>query len=160
MSTIHTNRKTSYVLCFPFVVETIPNGIVVAESLFMIRKNRPKWMAGRLNGIGGNVEPGEFHRAACIREVREEAGIDIEPHYFGTCLFPDCIVTCWYALIDKDQAAAVSSMTDEKIERVYRFHIESALPDMVPHAPILIQVAGMHVLGQKGAPIVTLEYRE
>lgn len=33
--------------------------------------------AGRWNGIGGHVEPGEDIRAAARRELREEAGIDV-----------------------------------------------------------------------------------
>ncbi len=35
-----------------------------------------KWFAGRLNGIGGRVEPGEGVRAAALRETREETGLD------------------------------------------------------------------------------------
>jgi 8-oxo-dGTP diphosphatase len=33
--------------------------------------------AGRWNGIGGHVEPGECIRAAARRELREEAGLDV-----------------------------------------------------------------------------------
>ena len=34
--------------------------------------------AGRWNGVGGHVEAGEGVRAAARRELREEAGIDVE----------------------------------------------------------------------------------
>jgi 8-oxo-dGTP pyrophosphatase MutT (NUDIX family) len=34
-----------------------------------------KWFAGRLNGVGGSVEPGEDVIAAAQREVREETGL-------------------------------------------------------------------------------------
>lgn len=33
--------------------------------------------AGRWNGVGGHVEPGEDIRAAARRELREEAGVDV-----------------------------------------------------------------------------------
>ena len=44
----------------------------------LIRKTRPEWQAGLLNGIGGKVEQGEFPRQAMRREFLEEAGCDIE----------------------------------------------------------------------------------
>ena len=28
------------------------------RSVILIRKNRPEWQAGRLNGVGGHIEPG------------------------------------------------------------------------------------------------------
>lgn len=45
----------------------------------LVRKNRPAWMAGKWNGIGGNVEAGETPRQAMIREFREEAGVSTAP---------------------------------------------------------------------------------
>jgi len=45
--------------------------------VLLIRKRRPAWQAGRLNGVGGKVEPGETVREAMRREFREEAGLDI-----------------------------------------------------------------------------------
>ena len=34
-----------------------------------------KWFAGRLNGLGGSVEPGEDVEASAAREVEEECGL-------------------------------------------------------------------------------------
>jgi 8-oxo-dGTP diphosphatase len=47
-----------------------------ARVLF-IRKRRPAWQAGRLNGVGGKVEQGETPAQAMRREFREEAGLDV-----------------------------------------------------------------------------------
>lgn len=44
------------------------------QRVALIRKNRPEWQAGRLNGIGGHVEPGETAWAAMCREWCEETG--------------------------------------------------------------------------------------
>jgi len=41
--------------------------------VLLIRKNRPAWQAGLLNGIGGKIEPGETARRAMAREMWEEA---------------------------------------------------------------------------------------
>lgn len=44
------------------------------REVLLIRKDRPAWQAGRWNGIGGKVEPGEAPLAAMVREGLEEVG--------------------------------------------------------------------------------------
>jgi 8-oxo-dGTP diphosphatase len=44
---------------------------------------------GKYNGLGGKCEPGEDPYACVKREIREEAGIDIEPIYIGNITFQD-----------------------------------------------------------------------
>lgn len=42
----------------------------------LIRKARPEWQAGSLNGIGGHVEKSDKnHKAAMVREFQEETGV-------------------------------------------------------------------------------------
>lgn len=43
-------------------------------KVLLIRKNRPEWQAGRLNGIGGKIESNETALAAMAREFAEECG--------------------------------------------------------------------------------------
>lgn len=40
----------------------------------LLRKTRPAWQAGRLNGVGGHAEEGETFDQAMAREAREELG--------------------------------------------------------------------------------------
>jgi 8-oxo-dGTP diphosphatase len=47
------------------------------SQVLLIRKNRPAWQAGHLNGIGGKVEAGESPHDAMVREFREEAALTI-----------------------------------------------------------------------------------
>jgi 8-oxo-dGTP diphosphatase len=47
------------------------------SRVLLIRKRRPAWQAGKLNGLGGKVEPGETPIEAMRREFREEAGVDV-----------------------------------------------------------------------------------
>lgn len=42
----------------------------------LIKKNRPKWQAGRLNGVGGHIEAGEAPIVAMVREYQEETGVE------------------------------------------------------------------------------------
>jgi len=52
------------------------------KRVLLIRKNRPAWQAGKLNGIGGKIEPGETPREAARREFREETGLDLPESAF------------------------------------------------------------------------------
>ncbi len=45
------------------------------NNILLIEKNKPKWQAGFLNGVGGKVEFGETTREAMTREFQEETGI-------------------------------------------------------------------------------------
>src|SRR5262245_51511073 len=45
--------------------------------VLLIRKRRPAWQAGKLNGIGGKIERGETAAEAMRREFREEANLDV-----------------------------------------------------------------------------------
>jgi 8-oxo-dGTP diphosphatase len=44
----------------------------------LINKHRPAWQKGRLNGVGGHIEPCETPLAAMRREFDEEAGLRID----------------------------------------------------------------------------------
>lgn len=60
--------KTQYVVGFAFDAY---------GAVALINKQKPEWMKGRWNGIGGKIEPGETPQAAMQREFKEEAGQDI-----------------------------------------------------------------------------------
>jgi len=62
-------------------------GFMIDQSLdiagdgivLLIRKNKPIWQAGALNGVGGKVEAGEAPVDAMTREFYEEAGVHTHP---------------------------------------------------------------------------------
>lgn len=47
------------------------------ERVLLIHKCKPAWQAGKINGLGGALEPGETPPAGVRREVWEEGGLDI-----------------------------------------------------------------------------------
>lgn len=49
------------------------------STVVLIRKKRPKWAKGYLNGVGGKCEPEEGVREAMSREFKEETGIAVDP---------------------------------------------------------------------------------
>lgn len=60
------------------------------QVLMIHRQGRPDDLhLGKYNGLGGKIEPGEDIVAAALREVREEAGVDlVQPRLRGTISWP------------------------------------------------------------------------
>jgi len=48
------------------------------SNVVLIRKQKPAWQLGALNGVGGKVKGGECELNAMIREFEEEAGVHYE----------------------------------------------------------------------------------
>lgn len=118
---------TQYVLGFLFTT----NGHV-----WLIRKNKPEWQKGLLNGIGGKIEKGETPSQAMSREFAEEGG-----HAIGTWKWYGTLtdvynyeVFCFYTISD----AEVTSMTDEKVELV---SLKKLPVDIIPNLSWLIPMA-------------------
>jgi 8-oxo-dGTP pyrophosphatase MutT (NUDIX family) len=44
-------------------------------AVVLIRKERPAWQKGKLNGVGGHVEANESPAQAMVREYQEETGV-------------------------------------------------------------------------------------
>ena len=129
--TIDHARMRLYVCSFAFPP--------ARDRVLLIRKNRPAWQAGKLNGVGGKIEPGETPRQAARREFEEETGLALPEEAFEhvlTLAGPDDISVPdrpgpigWQGLFfgvicDVD---AARSVTDEGLE----VHPVAALPDSV-----------------------------
>lgn len=79
----------NYVLGFAFSRD--------GEEVVLIIKQKPDWQKGKLNGIGGKIEPeDESPLHAMIREFKEETGVDTTErigdalhgwNHFGTMIF-------------------------------------------------------------------------
>lgn len=64
LHSVRTGPSKRYVVGFLFTSDE--------SEVVLLRKNRPAWQAGKLNGMGGHVEPGESYAAAMDREAAEE----------------------------------------------------------------------------------------
>lgn len=99
--------KTAYVCGFIFNP--------TYDRVLLIRKNKPEWQKGHLNGIGGKIEINESVEDAMIRECYEESGLKIHQWEYLTELSgDDWILHFWHARTAFFDDAI--SMTDEKLE--------------------------------------------
>lgn len=68
------------------------------KQVVLIRKKRPLWQQGLLNGVGGKIEPEENPLDAMRREFQEETGAHVETWtHYATMSGPDWTVFCYFA---------------------------------------------------------------
>ena len=84
------------------------------NEVVLIRKNRPTWQAGRLNGVGGKVNSGEGYYEAMVREFEEETGVtEREWTHYADMDGIDWNCRIFYSFSEKYLDA--QTMTDEPI---------------------------------------------
>lgn len=88
-----------------------------ASRVVLIRKNRPKWQAGKLNGVGGKIEDYEETEEAMIREFEEEAGLYVDPWELAVILDGKQFRVFFFrAFVSDEELQKVISKTEEQIE--------------------------------------------
>lgn len=105
------------------------------ERVVLIQKNRPKWQAGKLNGVGGHIEVGEESFEAMVREYREETGIHsstLDWSAFAYLRGADFDLQCYAAF--NDSLLDVETRTDEVVSTF-------------PVTPLLLSSAPLNVIG-------------
>lgn len=87
------------------------------QYVVLIKKQRPEWQKGLLNGVGGKVEEGEYALDAMEREFEEEAGLRYDNwHHFGFLKGTDWVVYLYTATLTNQQLADIDcNKTDENI---------------------------------------------
>ena len=69
------------------------------DQVLLIRKKRGHG-AGKINGPGGKIDPGETPLQAALRETREETGIEVpEATLMAEFRFLDLVALQWYGYV-------------------------------------------------------------
>lgn len=113
-----------------------------SSSVYLIRKKRPNWQAGKLNGIGGHVKKGELPEQAMRRECLEEAGLDISDWTYICHMQGDD----WYLHVYSTIISArdeLKTMTDEEIELINMHDLITA--ETIPNTKFLVHMAWEHM---------------
>jgi len=68
------------------------------RDVLLVEKNRPKWQAGMINGVGGHIEENEDAIDAMEREFQEEIGQKVtEWRQFCSMAGKEWVVHCFVA---------------------------------------------------------------
>lgn len=119
------------------------------DKVILIRKNRPEWQAGKLNGVGGKIEGHETPIDAMNREFKEEAGLIIKSWKEFCILKGDWgSVYCFKAFEDHhsyQDKEIVISCTDEPISvyRVTSIYYEETVPNLEWLIPMSLDHTGL-----------------
>ncbi len=103
---------------------------ICGSDVVLVRKNRPEFLAGQANGLGGKIEEhlGDTSaKIAMVREFREEAGVHThvdEWENLGNLFIKNDIVHFFKINLTRECFDAIETQEDEQIEKV---DIEDAL---------------------------------
>lgn len=129
--------KIRYVLGFLFSYDL--------QRVALIRKERPNWQKGKLNGIGGHIEEGEMSVDAMSREFFEGTGVKVPLwDWQEFCQMEGSVfrVDCFTARL---KTAGPDPELEKKTDETPRWysleflHIEE--PPMIPNLKWLIPMA-------------------
>jgi 8-oxo-dGTP diphosphatase len=111
------------------------------ERVALIRKTKPAWQAGKLNGIGGKIDPGETPEEAMHREFFEETECSALTwrHFLNMTGARDGFSVDFFFTIG--DVKALKSPEEEKVEIVEVQHIHPLRSDMIENLPWLIPLA-------------------
>lgn len=145
-----------YVLGFAFSAD--------GSRLVLLEKQSPDWQRGKLNGVGGKIEPGETPLACMIREFAEEAGVTTTPgqwlefaHLSGSTFRVHA-----YALFDDTVVAAARTIEVHEIRVVpsdWNAISDKAISNLRWLIPAAID-AGLHEIEGDRIKMMTVEYTD
>ena len=102
---------TNYVAGFVFRKE----GTEVA----LIKKNKPDWQRGKLNGVGGKVEPfDDSDHQAMAREFREETGVTTQAGQWSEIAELNCAdaTITFFVYRPGGDGMVLQNITDEAVD--------------------------------------------
>lgn len=143
--------KKEYCLGFAF-----SSGFRETPRVLLIKKNKPDFQKGKLNGLGGKLEFGEDYRQAMTREFAEECGVYVLKDswiHFATMEFSDCSVACFSIQLSDEAWGSVETITDEEIGR---FPLDEMFSNYNPKMPNLCWLVPMALssLTNKEKPLI------
>ena len=109
----------------------------VAGRVVLIRKKRPDWQVGMLNGVGGHVEGHETFHECMVREFKEEAQLHVPDwQRFAVLRIDESTIVFYRAEVVSFNG--VTAMTDEPLVFTDSFKMPA---DTIPNLQWLVPMA-------------------
>jgi len=106
----------------------------------LIRKTKPEWQAGKVNGIGGKIEPTESLPDAMVREFIEETGVTINDwKHYCTMAKDDTFKVYVYAAIG--DLTKLKTTTEEEVIIFDINQMDLLRDELLTNVPWLIEMA-------------------
>lgn len=87
-------------------------------KVILLKKTHPDYQAGKLNGVGGKVEPNETILDAMTREFLEETGITWKAwHHYCSVAWNDGIIYCYKGFAPQQTLDGCHTTTDEVVKQ-------------------------------------------
>ena len=123
------------------------------SKVVLVRKQRPEWQKGLLNGVGGKVGdhiPGETPEQAMHREFQEEAGMDgINWIEFMNLKTPHSDITFFRAVGPVHRAAESNGVADHEPIEIHEVHDVMDRTDTIANLRWCIQMARTFHFGER-----------
>lgn len=119
--------------CLGFAFDTSGN-------VALIRKNRPDWMKGKLNGVGGKANDGETCCQAMVREFQEETGVITSPfmwkRFASITNNINYDIDVFHILLSQETLSECKTTTDEEVliipkHKINEYYVENELPWLI-----------------------------
>jgi 8-oxo-dGTP diphosphatase len=84
------------------------------RHVVLMKRTRPLWQNGRVNGLGGGILEGETPAGAARREVREECGVDV-PEWTEVLVWEDAEYRMHVMRAMSSRASEARTLEDQEV---------------------------------------------
>jgi 8-oxo-dGTP diphosphatase len=127
------------------------NGFLFSEDKYFVAlviKQKPAWQNGKLNAIGGKIEPNELAKDAIIREFFEETGVTIESPWRQFCVLTGDNFNLYNYVAFSNKIHDVKTMEKEVIvvHKVEALNFELTIPNLRWLIPMALDKDSLHAI--------------